>query len=461
MTQPTNRRLVTEAKLATDLGTKVNSSTYTTGIAAKVDTSTYTAGLAAKQDVATLGATVAADATVRAAYVSPGADLRGLLRSVPKTPLHPSPPTVTLGASNAATGLTGTVVSIDGADTRLRFSACTGRTKPAAWYWMGVTPTTSTLDAGAPYCVDFVIDSADFELQLAGQRAGSGYRLWVDGQPLTSTTQAGPGATGGGHRLRLTFASRAVRRIRIMLDCGFCALFYGVTDTVFGSTLPTFGKRAYFLGDSFTIGANAGFGLDGYMYRLSDRLGWEPLCGGEAGTGYTNPGSGGGRTVFPSRVTTDLLPASPDLVVVYGRQRRKRRRLHVQRRSAVARCSATAATASASLPQFPRLPQQIEQRRPDQSAGQPIPLRQPLPSRRDVVHRQDARQVERVSAADLDPVAGRDWEVEPLALPLRLVCVEHDSRVRVVSRLARDSVQTVPIQSPGNWYRPRVPTPYP
>lgn len=66
MTQPTSRRLATEAHVASELAD---------GLATKVNSSTYTAGLAAKQDVAGLGATVVGDPTVKAAFVS-SSDIR-------------------------------------------------------------------------------------------------------------------------------------------------------------------------------------------------------------------------------------------------------------------------------------------------------------------------------------------------------------------------------------------------
>jgi lysophospholipase L1-like esterase len=164
-------------------------------------------------------------------------------------------------------------------------------------------------------------DSADLEIGLAGQAANRGFKLWIDGQPATATTQAGPGASGSTHLLRVTFSGRAVRHVRIRTNAGITGLKIGPTDTVWASTRPLYAKRAYFLGDSFTSGAGSTYQQDGYVYVLSDMLGWEPLSGGELGTGYgTNGGGSGGRDTFANRALTDLsaLSVKPDVIVVYG-----------------------------------------------------------------------------------------------------------------------------------------------
>ncbi|NUS56454.1 MAG: hypothetical protein HOV66_16615, partial [Streptomycetaceae bacterium] len=255
-----------------------------------------------------------------ATYATRADTVRQLFQRIPKVPLHPTPPTVTLGAGGAASGIPSSV-AIPASNAALRYTCCNGTTTGGAggWYTLGNTPNSSTLDQGQPYAVDFMINTQDFEIRLAGQSASRGYRLWVDGQPLTEDVQPGPGASGTGHYLRLTFTTRRSRHIRILTSAGIVtadALRIAPDDSVWASTAPLYTRRAYFLGDSFTAGSSADYSF-GYPYFLSELFGWEVLNGGEAGTGYLNPGSGGGRTTYPARANTDL-PAGVDVVVVYG-----------------------------------------------------------------------------------------------------------------------------------------------
>lgn len=245
---------------------------------------------------------------------------REVLRAVPALVLHPAPPTVTLSAGNAATQVTNPV-AVTFSDPALRYTACDGVESPfgQTWHVIGVTPVGSDVDRGAPYALDFTIDSADFEIGLQGFTNTRDYKLYVDGQPLTTDVQAGPGNTGLRHWLRLLFTDRRPRHIRCVTNAGIAGLSVGPTDTLWTSNRPVYGKRAYFLGDSFTQGAAATYQQETYLYGLCDRLGWEPLDGGEAGTGYLNTSidsSHPERNSFPNRIGD--IPTDTDVVVVYG-----------------------------------------------------------------------------------------------------------------------------------------------
>lgn len=279
---------------------------------------------AADLNLSSVAAALAARQEFTGTY-GPRTDVRrGLLRAVPAMPLYPVTPTIALSASNAATGIT-SGVDIANSDASLRYSACNGNNLGAAWYRVGITPNGSSLDQGSPWDVDFVLNSADFEIRLAGQSANRGYRLWIDGQPVTTSAQAGPGASGGTHRLRVTLAGRETHHYRIRTNAGIVGLTVGPADTVAPAAQPLYSGRLYALGDSFTSGAGTTYQQDGYLYIVADLLGLEPLSGGQLGTGYgTNGGGSGGRDTFANRALADLAalttPLDPkrDAILVYG-----------------------------------------------------------------------------------------------------------------------------------------------
>jgi acyl-CoA thioesterase-1 len=75
--------------------------------------------------------------------------------------------------------------------------------------------------------------------------------------------------------------------------------------------------RAAFLGDSYTVGV----GDDergGYVRPVAERLEWEPLAFGQAGTGYVNPGATEpGSAPYLDRVPA-VIAAAPEVVIVQG-----------------------------------------------------------------------------------------------------------------------------------------------
>jgi acyl-CoA thioesterase-1 len=68
-----------------------------------------------------------------------------------------------------------------------------------------------------------------------------------------------------------------------------------------------------FLGDSYTVGV----GGTGYVSRTAAELGWVAYAQGESGTGYRNPSTVPGQTVFGDRLA-GVVAADPDVVVVQG-----------------------------------------------------------------------------------------------------------------------------------------------
>lgn len=228
--------------------------------------------------------------------------------------------TLTLSAAGAVTSIA-SPVSVPGNDPSVRFSGSrldgpilvSGATP----YYTGGNLTGSSLDGGMPYYADWCIDSADYEIKFFTGAANRSYKIWIDGKPMSLTSTA-LATTGSIYRLRVQLASRRPHHVRVLTSAGMAGFVIGPNDTMWLPTFSIWKKRIYFLGDSFTVGANATLSTDGYQYTVAELLGWEPLSGGEAGTGYSNPGSGGGRDTFLNRIATDVVPQNPEGVVIYG-----------------------------------------------------------------------------------------------------------------------------------------------
>jgi hypothetical protein len=195
MTQPSNRRLATEAYVdaltAADVGAQpagdyATSTDLSTGLAGKVNSSTYTAGLAAKQDTATLPADVAS-------HVADGSALDTALRAA-------------LGSRQVLTAYDDFTGEPDGAlagQTRsggLTWGA-TGAQPPAitggrltssgvGYAYLGLTGTPTVLACG----VEFTNPGTDYPMTMA----------WVTGSSFDLTNLTGHFNFGGnGFRLTL------------------------------------------------------------------------------------------------------------------------------------------------------------------------------------------------------------------------------------------------------------------
>lgn len=89
------------------------------------------------------------------------------------------------------------------------------------------------------------------------------------------------------------------------------ALVSAAVSPAWGGRVPAMA----FLGDSWTVGVGSSTGANGYAPRTAERLGWESLNFGVAGSGYTRPGPY--RSLFSQRVAK-VVAARPDVIVVEG-----------------------------------------------------------------------------------------------------------------------------------------------
>lgn len=145
---------------------------------------------------------------------------------------------------------------------------------------------------------------------------GGQFLCKVNDQYIT-TTPTVLNNDGNFYYFYIPFASTALRRIEFIgTNLAFGGVFTAATDTI--QPAPVRGPRVIVIGDSFTEGTGATSQVNGFVQVLADALGWDDVWpSGVGGTGYLNPGSGG-RVKFGARLSTDVCPFSPDIVVFAG-----------------------------------------------------------------------------------------------------------------------------------------------
>lgn len=228
-----------------------------------------------------------------------------------------SPPTVAIGTAWAASTISGAVnlpyttplVRFLGGNPAVRYSQ-------AGYYQNATLPDSSGVQN--PFAVEFMHDGQYVEWSAKDAGASAYYRIMVDGQYATAAPQAGRNAAdGANYRVKISFASRAVRRIRIELAyMPFGGLDVGPNDTVWLPPAPR--RRAMILSDSYGVGTGAAGYVDAFWQPLAQILGWDdPWPNAENSTGYLNPG-GGGKETFGTRLAATVVPYSPDVLVIWG-----------------------------------------------------------------------------------------------------------------------------------------------
>lgn len=177
------------------------------------------------------------------------------------------------------------------------------------------TSLTSTNIVSAPFVISFYFEGTQLELLFKGQLGD--LLVKVDDQ-YVSLTPTSVTATGTPYFMPITFATRDIRRIDVLMR----GLVWGGVNTGPNDTIrraETRGPRCIILGDSFTEGTGATAGASSAWTRsFQETLGWDDVwASGDGSTGYLSPGVAG-RVKFRDRVIHDVIGYNPDVVVVQG-----------------------------------------------------------------------------------------------------------------------------------------------
>lgn len=248
-----------------------------------------------------------------------------------------SPPTVTLGAINGASTLTGSVrIALN--DSRLRVLgfdpiAMTGThsvlfradvlTDPLGMNGMAVDRPARSIPGGAA-AIEFEYDGQAFEF-LANSAGALRFRVhwdnldglgWQAEQLSTWQSRNPAGSSSGGEAPhKIDFGSRAVRRIRVEWAGGYVGgIRIAATEAAWSPSYPK-GPRVVWMGDSITEGTVSGGSYVGSAGHLANWtlaaariLGWHDMfAAGVGSTGYVSNGTTG-NAVF--RITINPTPTA-------------------------------------------------------------------------------------------------------------------------------------------------------
>ena len=172
-----------------------------------------------------------------------------------------------------------------------------------------------------PAAVEFMHTGSVFELKLYADATSLGYRLFVDGQPV-STTQTSPATSAGGaYLLPVTFSGRATRHIRLefIRSTGFGGVIIGPTRGL-QAARPRPRKQVLLLGDSYADGANGVSALDTYAHQLGRYLDADLWVDAQGGTGIVANGGLGTKAAYLARLTACATETRlrPDIVIIQG-----------------------------------------------------------------------------------------------------------------------------------------------
>lgn len=230
------------------------------------------------------------------------------------TPLHPSPPTITINASATLSDpqtfwpwFNGVLDAADYAAVGLQ---------GANWVPQSVGSSFSQAAGVTGGFIwgssEFDTDAATVELRLIPALANRAYAtIYVDGQLVTYPAREVPGTAGTSYYMLIEFGSSAMRRIRVtyhQLRFVWARIAPGATMT--GVTRP----RCIIAGDSFTEGSGSILGTHGYAYLLANKFGWDVWASGLGGTGYVAT-NGGTRQNLTQRIAADVIAFNPDIVI--------------------------------------------------------------------------------------------------------------------------------------------------
>jgi len=253
------------------------------------------------------------------------------LRSVTRPTLSgtsDADPTITLGASNAASQIANSQRYASTVAGRFRFRGGTMAVGTTGGYtdMQRVTSPTDPPVTSVPFSVEFAVDSKKVEIHLGAFGASFTYRVWVDGRiipgPLLNGARSATSFGNSGYLLLLDWGTAAPpwgkRTVRIDLSgAAFGGVYAPKEARVCLPATPPL-QTAVWLGDSFFEGTNADNAFASIPHVASPLLGWDNVVSAsQGGTGYINPSATSGRSKFLDRVPA-VTAQKPDHIVVGG-----------------------------------------------------------------------------------------------------------------------------------------------
>jgi lysophospholipase L1-like esterase len=257
-----------------------------------------------------IGVTGAALCVIGSTGVRPFSRLSGEA-TIPSTyTANPSDFTQKIGLPGAPSRIPGSV-SVPPDDPSVRFRG--GATTRAADYPNDVRGTGITPRYISPcFEIEFLYDGR--KLEVVEYTLGESFTPIFDDVIGPTDTNTPNDATL--HYRLLDFGKENVGRVRLQLN-HYNGLYIEDGSTIKPVPTPK-GPRAIFLGDSYTEGSE-GSCSGGYVIYAGIAAGLDAWPSEVGGTGIVSNASGlDGKVKFRDRVSTDVIPFNPDVVVIAG-----------------------------------------------------------------------------------------------------------------------------------------------
>lgn len=189
--------------------------------------------------------------------------------------------------------------------------------------WATSTDYATLTQSGtySPYEIEFDYYGTGLALNTIGLQATYSYQVYVDGLPVSATPLAmDPAHTGNsyGQYASLTWGTAKLRRIRFRMPSNIAlkGIRVGLADSL--SPAKKSATKVFVLGDSWVEATGADSTFTGFSSSLGLLTGWEIYRAGQAGTGYVNPASGNFSAFGSSARRQPIKDVKPDYLIVAG-----------------------------------------------------------------------------------------------------------------------------------------------
>ena len=162
-----------------------------------------------------------------------------------------------------------------------------------------------------------VIDATELEF-LAYARTNAAWLLMIDGRRVTDLPRTTALTYNAQNLIKFNLPNDGLmHRIRFYMNNLSLRTIFATPGATF-QPAPLRGPRAFFLGSSIVNGSTmaAGGEIGSWIWRFGEMMGLEDVWSGGVGSTGAIADNGGASAPYPTRATTDVVPASPDLVFV-------------------------------------------------------------------------------------------------------------------------------------------------